>query len=83
MWKLTQWEHAEWQDEKTGALRHLRIIASEEDLLYFDYYAKFIKMGNKAVASCAVSEQCLWRGLRSLCFQHAVVWCRYFCVQYE
>lgn len=71
-----------WQDEKTGTLRYLEILASE-DLLYLDYYAKFNKMENKTVASCTVSEQCLWRGLRSLSFQHAVVWSRYFCGQYE
>lgn len=38
-------------------MKHLGILASEEDLLYFDYYAKFIKMGNQAVASCTASEQ--------------------------
>lgn len=82
-WEWKQWEHAKWQDEKTRALRRLGILASEEDLLYFDYSAKLIRMVNKSVASCTASEQCLWRGLRSLCFQQAVVWSRYFCVQYE
>jgi len=65
---MEQWEHAVWQDEKSEALRHLGNLATDEDFLCFDYYTKFIKMGNKAIASSTASEQCLWRDLGACVF---------------